>query len=429
MLTREDNALVTQVGQGTPMGDLMRRFWVPALLSRQVPEPDAPPVRIRILGEQLVAFRDSAGQVGMVAENCPHRGASLFFGRNEEEGIRCVYHGWKFDASGACVDMPNEPPESSFKHKVRVAAYPTREQAGVIWVYMGPSDLEPELPQLEWTRVPEGHLSLIVWLADCNWLQALEGDIDTSHSMFLHSAMDPALMQTSRRFEVMANRSPRLSTHHSDYGMAYGGRYDSRAGGFNWRVTQWLMPFHTIIANKSWPVTGRAWVPIDDTHTAVFSFRYRPDRPITPEEEQAFGYGPAWEREHEYGPVRFPEGGVTTIWNPHTKKSNDYLMDREMQRTRNYTGIFRVPTQDRAMTEGMGRVMDRTRERLGTSDLAIISVRRRLIAMARDLQTGKAPMAPYNGDVYRIRSYDAVSEHGNFERFLEEHRERMLAPA
>jgi len=324
--------------------------------------------------------------------------------------------------------MPNEPPESNFKHKVRVTAYPGREQAGVIWIYMGPPDLEPELPRLEWTLVPEGHLSVIVWLADCNWLQALEGDIDTSHSMFLHSATDPALMQTSRRFEVMATKSPRLSTHHTDYGMAYGGRYDTHDGHYNWRVTQWLMPFHTIIANKSWPVTGRAWVPIDDYHTAVFSFRYRADRPITDDEIEAFGYGPAWERENDYGPVQLAEGGVTTIWNPQTKKSNDYLMDREMQRTRNYTGIFRVPTQDRAMTEGMGRVMDRTRERLGTSDLAIISVRRRLLSMAKDLQEGKAPMAPYNGDVYRIRSYDAVSEHGNFERFLEQHREGMLAP-
>ncbi|MFN0070324.1 MAG: Rieske 2Fe-2S domain-containing protein [Chloroflexota bacterium] len=428
MLSREDNALVTRVGPGTPMGALMRRFWVPALMSRQVAEADGPPVRVRILGEQLVAFRDTSGRVSFVAEHCPHRGASLFFGRNEEAGLRCVYHGWKFDTSGACVDMPNEPPESNFKNKMKVAAYPGREQGGLVWIYMGPPELQPELPQLEWTLVPDDHRAVICWLAECNWLQALEGDIDTSHSMFLHRAMDPALMQSSRRFEVMADRSPRLATKHTDYGMAYGGRYNTHDGNYNWRVTQWLMPFHTIIANKSWPVTGRAWVPIDDHHTAVFSYRFRPDRPMTEPEIEGNGYGQAWEREHEYGPVHFKDGGATTIWRPVTTRANDYLMDREMQRTRNYTGIFRIPTQDRAMTEGMGAVMDRTRERLGTSDLAIISVRRRLIRMARDLERGEAPTAPYNGGVYRIRSFDAISEHGSFDRFLEQHREGMLAP-
>jgi phenylpropionate dioxygenase-like ring-hydroxylating dioxygenase large terminal subunit len=410
------------------MGELMRRFWLPGLMSRQVAEPDSPPVRLRLLGEDLIAFRATDSTVGVVGNHCPHRGASLFFGRNEENGLRCVYHGWKFDTSGACVDMPNEPPESNFKDKIHHVAYPTREQAGLVWIYMGPSDLQPELPQLEWTLVPDDHRAVIAWIAECNWLQALEGDIDTSHSMFLHSATDPVLMQTSRRFDVMRDRSPRLATQNTDYGVAYGGRYNTVDGSYNWRVTQWLMPVHTIIANKGWPVTGRAWVPIDDSHTAIFSYRYRADRPMTPDEVEQMGYGPAWEREHTYGTFQFPDGGQADTWIPQRNKANDYLIDREMQRTRNYTGIPGIPTQDRAMTEGMGATMDRTQEHLGSADLAIIAVRRRLIALAHDLEQGTAPRPPYDGSLYRIRSLDALSAESDFDAFLQEHREALLAP-
>jgi phenylpropionate dioxygenase-like ring-hydroxylating dioxygenase large terminal subunit len=314
---------------------------------------------------------------------------------------------------------------------VRNIAYPTREQGGLVWIYMGSNDSSslPEMPQLEWTLVPPDHRALISWIAECNWLQALEGDIDTSHSMFLHSATDPALQQTSRRFDVMRDRSPKLAVKHTDYGLAYGGRYGTvEDGTYNWRVTQWLMPFHTIIANKGWPVTGRAWVPIDDGHIAVFSYRYRADRPHTPDEIEAFGYGPAWERDHEYGTFTFPDGGMAHAWMPKQTKRNDYLIDREAQRTRNYTGIFGIPTQDRAMTEGMGSVAARHAEHLGTSDLAIISVRRRLLAMARELMDGQEPRASYDGSVYHVRSYDAVSSQANFDDFLEEHAAALVAP-
>src|SRR6266508_6961548 len=158
MFSKEDNELLTQVGPGTPMGELMRQYWFPALLSEELAGPDCAPVRVRLLGENLIAFRDTQGQVGLLADHCSHRGASLFFGRNEEGGLRCVYHGWKFDVTGACVDMPNEPAECSFKHKIRQTAYPTREAGGVIWAYMGPQAKMPALPQLEWTLVPQNHV-------------------------------------------------------------------------------------------------------------------------------------------------------------------------------------------------------------------------------------------------------------------------------
>src|SRR5947209_4356471 len=191
MVSLQENEFLCRVGPGAPMGELFRRFWLPALLPDEIPEPDCPPVRLRLLGEDLVAFRDSNGQVGVVGTHCPHRGASLFFGRNEEEGLRCVYHGWKFDVQGNCVDMPNEPAESNFKQKVHATAYPARDWGGLVWVYMGPKELQAELPQLEWTQVPESHRFVSKWYQETNYMQGYEGDIDSSHSSFLHSLLTP----------------------------------------------------------------------------------------------------------------------------------------------------------------------------------------------------------------------------------------------
>jgi len=186
MLNEQDNELLTRVGPGTPIGSLMRQFWLPALLSSELQGPDCNPVRVLLLGEQLIAFRDSNGRVGLIDNYCPHRGASMFFGRNKECGLRCVYHGWKFDVDGNCVDMPNEPPESNFKHKVKVTAYPCRERGGVVWTYMGPRTPPPPLPDLDPNMLPDGQWFVGPILSECNWLQALEGDIDTSHLGFLH---------------------------------------------------------------------------------------------------------------------------------------------------------------------------------------------------------------------------------------------------
>src|SRR3977135_102352 len=180
MLSAERNAFMTKVGAGEPMGELFRRFWLPLTLSEQMPEPDSAPVRVRLLGEDLVAFRDSNGQVGLLQNNCPHRGASLFFGRNEEAGLRCVYHGWKFSTDGTCVDMPNEPAESDFKSKVKAVAYPCQERGGVVWTYMGPRSEPPPLPDLEPNMLPDERVVVVAMQRECNWLQGLEGDIDTS---------------------------------------------------------------------------------------------------------------------------------------------------------------------------------------------------------------------------------------------------------
>jgi phenylpropionate dioxygenase-like ring-hydroxylating dioxygenase large terminal subunit len=187
VLREEENRRITRVGPGAPMGNLMRRYWLPAALSEELPEPDGAPVRVRLLGEDLIAFRDSSGKVGLVDAFCPHRRAPMFFGRNEECGLRCVYHGWKFDAAGTCVDMPSEPPDSLFKTKVTIAAYPTCEGGGIVWTYMGPPETMPPPPDYELVRAPATHRHTSKTYEECNWLQALEGGIDSVHVTFLHN--------------------------------------------------------------------------------------------------------------------------------------------------------------------------------------------------------------------------------------------------
>ena len=187
MLSEADNQRLTQVGPGTPMGNLFRRYWIPCAMSEELPEPDCPPVRVRLLGEDLIAFRDSEGKVGLVSAYCPHRRAPMFFGRNEECGLRCVYHGWKFDRSGACVDMPSEPPDSLFKTKVHITAYPTHEAGGIVWAYLGPPELRPAPPDYEFCRVPSEQLLMSKHLQRCNWVQALEGGLDSVHATILHA--------------------------------------------------------------------------------------------------------------------------------------------------------------------------------------------------------------------------------------------------
>src|SRR5690606_23163633 len=171
MLSQEDNELLSHVGPGTPMGELMRQYWIPAVRSDELPSPDCPPVRIKLLGEELIAFRVTSGAVGLMQNACPHRGASMFFGRNEEEGLRCVYHGWKFDVTGACVDMPSEPAESNFKNKVRAKAYPCREQGGIIWAYMGPREVPPPMPELAAILLNDDPEKISILLRPNNWLQ------------------------------------------------------------------------------------------------------------------------------------------------------------------------------------------------------------------------------------------------------------------
>jgi len=421
MLTREENDLLCRVGPGTLMGDLIRQYWLPVLLSHELAERDGPPLRVRLLGEDLIAFRDTSGQVGLLANNCPHRGASLFFGRNEEHGLRCVYHGWKYDVQGRCVDMPNEPPESNFKHKIRVTAYPCRERRGLVWAYMGPAAELPELPAFEWNLVPEEQRFIDKTYQECNWVQAVEGGIDTSHGGFLHSGLvpgqkDPELPGIGVPFN-RRDRAPRFEVVETDYGVLIGARRNWDEGHDSYGITQFLMPFYSMIPGGiAWSanIGGHAWVPMDDEHTMTWTVSWHPSRAFTEADLTRMNTYPQSGIHVGRNALLPPSSEPMGAWRPIPNKSNDYLIDREAQRTRYYTGIGdaqmgNTRIQDGAIQEGMGPIYDRTKEHLGTTDMAIIQVRRYWLRAARALrEQGTIPPGVLNPESYRVRSAGVV---------------------
>ncbi|HEX3243928.1 MAG TPA: Rieske 2Fe-2S domain-containing protein [Chloroflexota bacterium] len=407
MLSKQMNERITQTGPGTPLGEAFRRYWMPALLSEEIPAPDCPPVRVGLLSEKLVAFRDSNGQVGLVAENCPHRGASLFFGRNEEAGLRCVYHGWKFDAAGTCVDMPNEPPESNFKHKVRVTAYPCVERGGVVWAYMGPAEKRPPDPDYEWARLPAGHTFCSKTYQECNYLQSMEGGIDSSHSSFLHRMFQTESANSAATFGTTGYRArstaPRLVVLRTDFGFTYASIRNVKDEGKNFvRAYQWVMPFQQMRAYAGFAgvpsVHGHMWVPIDDETSWVYNWMYHIDGSELPEDE-------IYHEEKFFG--RAHDDLIPGTYKPIANKSNDYLIDRERQRSVNFTGINGVNAQDMAVQESMGPIYDRTKEHLGSADLAIITARRMLLEAAKDVEDGRDPVG--TGDAgYSVRAAEML---------------------
>jgi phenylpropionate dioxygenase-like ring-hydroxylating dioxygenase large terminal subunit len=333
MLSTQENELLSKVGPGTPMGDLMRRYWLPLLYSWEL-KADGDPLRVRLLGEDLIAFRDTNGSVGLVASACPHRGASLFFGRNEECGLRCVYHGWKYDVSGQCVDMPSEPPESNFKTKVRVTAYQARDQGGVIWAYMGPDQADPPgLPEFEWCHLPEDQVHhQYKGIFECNWMQALEGDIDTSHLFLLHSRLDPQAPSSYGVFHP--GKAPRLEVEDTDYGLYYGAARPQAPGETYWRTTQFLFPIFTMFpASEDGTVPSHIYTPIDDNHTLHWGLVWHPVKKF----EGSRGLNQKVSKipdEHGMGPMKpSRQGKPFADWWPVADMENDFLMDREVQRT------------------------------------------------------------------------------------------------
>jgi phthalate 4,5-dioxygenase len=411
MLTKEDNELMCRVGPGTPMGETLRQYWHPVLLSTELPENDCPPIRVRLLGEDLIAFRDSAGRVGMLGANCPHRGAGLFFGRNEEEGLRCVYHGWKFDVEGRCVDMPSEPAESNFKDKVRATAYPCEERGGIVWCYMGPRSQPPALPDLPWFLVPQGYNFLTKRLQESNWVQAIEGGIDTTHAGFLHTrlSLDLAMRKehddrtnrtwgndeaTNKGLSIaMTSKSAHFELMDTDYGVMIASRRNAGDEGIYWRINQFLFPYYTMPpshavvdrnSRKRGGGGGHAFVPMDDENTITWSFTAQYQKPFSEEELEKMNVYPN-PGLHAGVPAGLlpatsaPMGAFRPIHN----KSNDYGLDYELQKTMYFSGIPDRSTQDNAVQESMGPIYDRTKEHLGVSDSGVIHMRRRLIAAAK----------------------------------------------
>ena len=379
MLVKEQNDLLTQTGPGTIMGQMFRSYWIPALLASELAEPDCPPVRVALLSEKLVAFRDTQGRLGLIEEFCAHRRVSLWFGRNEENGIRCPYHGWKYDVTGQCVEIPSEPPGSTHCQRIRMVNYPLVERGGILWTYMGPPDHQPPLPEWEFAVVPDNQRFVTKRWQECNWLQALEGGIDSSHVSFLHRGdleTDPIFKGSKGNKYNLGDLMPVFDVVESPGGLYIGARRNAEGGKYYWRITQWVMPAFTMIPPRAdHPVHGHFFIPMDDENCWTWSFDYLADRPLSEEQVQAMREGK----------------GIHTVVDPKTfrplaNKDNDYLMDRKAQKSgRSYGGIAGFAMQDASIQESMGAIVDRSRENLVGTDKGIVMARRRLLRAAKAL--------------------------------------------
>ena len=386
MITPEQNAYLTETGPGTSMGALFRRYWIPAMLAEELPRPDCPPVRVQLLSERLIAIRDSAGRLGLMDEFCAHRGVSLWFGRNEENGLRCPYHGWKYDAAGQCVDVPSEPEASGFCRKIRLKSYPCIEHGGVVWTYMGPPQDAPPPPAFEWVSLPRSHVHLSKRWQACNYLQAMEGGIDSSHVSFLHRFdldRDPLHRDTDGA-KFTRNTSTAFEILESPAGLLIGARRSADPGYHYWRVSQWLMPWYTLIPPyKGNAINGHAWVPMDDHNCMAWTMTFHPVRELTADEIAAMKGGAGVHAELIAGSFR-----------PVANRDNDYLMDRSAQEAKlTFSGIKGIAIQDVSVQESMGPVQDRTGENLVSTDNAIIMARLRLRKAAEAVARGARPPA------------------------------------
>ncbi|HEY1574861.1 MAG TPA: Rieske 2Fe-2S domain-containing protein [Pseudonocardiaceae bacterium] len=408
------------------MGNLLRRYWTPALLSVELPGPDCDPVRVRLLGENLVAFRDTEGTFGLVAEACPHRGASLFFGRNEEFGLRCPYHGWKFDTEGICVDMPSEPPNSTFKNRVRLTSYPVHESGGIIWAYLGPEDTMTPFRDFGTDSLPTENVFARKMFTSCNWVQAMEGNLDSAHISWLHQfngvedipddgSDKPGYSSNAMSWKFwLHDRAPRLEVEDTWYGYRYAGIRETPAGHTHVRVTEYVVPYTTVVA--SLPFTSRQgmFVPIDDQTCWRYNFATQVEaNPNNLGGKSLFDVPAPFTT-----PFQDRSSGITP--RPWTAE-NDYGIDREVQRTASFSGVPDFVTQDLMVTETMGPIYDRTQEHLGTTDKAVIRMRQILLKAAKGLDDGVVPPALAGDpehDFRTIRSAEKILEPGENWRVL-----------
>jgi len=372
MLRQDDNELLTLTGPGTPMGDLFRSYWLPALLAEELPENDCPQVRVKILSERLIAFRDSDGRYGLMDEFCAHRGVSLWFGRNEESGLRCSYHGWKYDVTGQCVDVPSEPEESGFRARIKLRSYPLVQIGDILWTHLGDPEHRPPMPEWEPYMVPKEQTFTSKRWQESNWLQALEGGIDSSHVSWLHSEglmSDPLFRGAKGNEYNLADRKPFFEVVDSDGGLFIAARRNAEEGRYYWRITPWVLPSFTMIPPRGdHPVHGHIWVPIDDENCWVYTYDYHPARPLAEPELEAMRSGHGVHNQYVPGTFR-----------PLQNRDNDYMMDRQAQRGGDsFSGIKGIAMQDASLQESMGPVVDRTKENLVSTDNGIIMARRKL---------------------------------------------------
>ena len=404
MLKKEDNELLTRTGPGTPMGELFRRYWIPAVRSEEL-EKDGQPVRVKLLGEDLIAFRDTEGRVGLVEEYCPHRGTSLYYGINEECGLRCIYHGWKFDVNGTCVELPSEPEESNFRKSIKLKSYPVREVKGIVWTYMGPPEKMPPFPEFYWMNLPQENLLIERVWQECNYLQVIENDLDFVHAAFLHKAhkkqnVKQGILSSDLGIDpdhpLVKNPPVKQDVEDTNYGkrcIAVGvGNEEQNA----FMEIHYIFPFYTYPPRfKGEDGMWHAFIPRDDYSTWSWDVQFAHDHPIDVEAQRARR---GLELDKDLRKVR--------------NLRNDYMQDRELMREENFSGIRGIANQDHAATETMGPIVDRTRERLGTSDVPIIHMRRMLLKQVRAFQNGAEPFALDNQSLRTLYSEGKYDDKG-----------------
>lgn len=412
MLTAEENRILTETGPDTAMGRVFRCYWQPALLSREL-EADGPPRRIRLMQEDFVAFRDSQGRVGVIDPRCPHRGADLFFGRNEACGLRCIYHGWKFDTDGQCLDVPTSPPEVAerVKPKAAIRALPVAEWGDMVWVYPGEGQ-PPALPRFEFASLPPDHRFVSKKFQQCNWAQAVEGGLDTAHFSYLHAnirdgekspllsgdgANEPPAVARFRW--LIEDGMPQFTIMRHDAGLVLGAARQADDAVY-WRLTQFLMPNHSLAPNTfaGEMYQGNTWVPVDDHSCWIFCYAWNPERPLTTAERERYagGAGIFAAVDENYVPIR--------------NRDNDYLIDRARQKTASFTGIQGISEQDAAVADSQGLIADRTRELLGQTDLGVVRFRQMMLEAAGTVTGGGRPHGADAADAYLLRSGDAMAE-------------------
>lgn len=403
MLSATDNAYLNTSKPNTPMGNYLRCHWHPVALSEEVANPDCAPIRLKVMGEDLLLFRDSKGNTGLIEPFCAHRGADLFFGRNEECGIRCIYHGWKYDIHGNCIDMPNVPKDAAYHGKIKIKAYPTQEFADMVWAYMGPPDIQPfEVPQLEAGLVPPSHRYVTKRLVECNWTHSMEGALDTAHFSFLHMPAPAFRKDDSSNIAADESRirwlrndpAPRFKIIDHEVGFLIGGARNAEPGDHYWRLTQYMLPTHSITPSAMPNETyyGYSWVPIDDHSCWMYVYAWHPDQAISDEERKKYikgGYGQFAELGPGYVPLR--------------NRSNSYLMSREEQKNISFTGIRGIAEQDQMAQESQGYMIDRTKENLSPTDVGIIRFRKLLLQEAKAFAAGKKPDSPHKAKDYCVR--------------------------
>jgi hypothetical protein len=386
MITNEQNQYLTQTGSGTAMGDLFRSYWLPALMAHELPENDCPPVRVEMLSEKLIAFRDSTGQLGLIEEFCAHRGVSLWFGRVEENGIRCPYHGWKYNAKGQCVEVPSEDEQSGYAEKIKLKSYPLIEKSGLLWTYMGPESSTPAFPEFEFTNLDSKKYYFSKRLQETNYLQAMEGGIDSSHVAWLHRGSmknDPIFSVATESIKYgLQDFKVHFDVQPSSGGLTIGARRKVEDDQFYWRITQWIMPTFVLIPPRGeLPLSGQFWVPINDEKCWTWSFHFHPVRDLLEHELQAMKDG-----------FNIHAKVIPGTFVAAQNKDNDYLMDREKQKSGDtYSGVDGIAMQDASLQESMGVIQDRSKENLVNCDNGIIMARMQLIRAAKELEKGHPP--------------------------------------